>query len=109
TWQGGEKRADGSFTSPYFDLSAPVLEFVRACATHGWVTPGFNWNAWSVTARSYVDEPGLLEAADLSTIQKLITTHVRANRFIEGHLAAVIENGHFAAILVRLHEIRLQL
>lgn len=109
TWQGGEKRKDGSFTMPWFDFNATTLAFKRGCSANGWVVSEFDWNAWAATAQWYVDDPRRLENSDLSTIQKLLTAHIRADRFIEGHLAAVIESGHVAAILIRLREIRRQL
>jgi hypothetical protein len=42
------------------------------------------------------------------TLRKLLTTHVRADRFVEGHLAGVLESGHMLAILRRLKDIRQQ-
>ena len=62
----------------------------------------FDWMAWGAEARRYVDEPRELETADLDTIQKLITTHVRSDRFSEGHLRSMTVDGHIARILRRL-------
>jgi hypothetical protein len=42
-------------------------------------------------------------------VRKLLTTHIRADRFIEGHLAGVLENGHIVAVLRRLRTIRDQM
>lgn len=39
-------------------------------------------------------------------MQKLLTTHVRKERFCSGHLAGMIENGHILALLKRLAAIR---
>ena len=50
-----------------------------------------------------------LETADLTTLRKLLTTHVRADRFSEGHLAGVLQSGHIVAVLRRLRKIRDQL
>ena len=47
--------------------------------------------------------------ADLLTLRRLLTTHVRADRFTEGHLAAELENGHICAILEQLEELRNEL
>ena len=54
---------------------------------------------WQETAREYVEDPAKVESADAETIQKLLTTHVRKERFFEGHLAAMFENGHVVALL----------
>ena len=37
---------------------------------------------------------------------ELVTAHVRADRFVEGHLVSVFESGHITAILRRLKQIR---
>jgi Family of unknown function (DUF6508) len=53
-----------------------------------------------------MQDPALLAQADLLTLRKLLTAHVRQDRFIEGHLAQMLENGHISAILRRLRELR---
>jgi O-acetyl-ADP-ribose deacetylase (regulator of RNase III) len=65
----------------------------------------FDWPAWQNEAHRFVTEPELLTLADISTLQKLFTTHVRQERFCSGHLAGMIENGHFLAIFNRLQAI----
>ena len=47
----------------------------------------------------------LLSKANLQTLRKLLTAHVRADRFTEGHLAAMFESGHMTMILKRIAEI----
>jgi hypothetical protein len=53
-----------------------------------------------------VSKPGALETANLLTLRKLLTVHVRKDRFVEGHLARMLECGHITAILRRLREVR---
>ena len=53
-----------------------------------------------------MDSPKKVERVDATTIQKLLTTHSRADRFCEGHLASMFESGHIVAILWRLRAIR---
>ena len=48
----------------------------------------------------------MVELADSEPILKLLTTHVRKERFCEGHLAAMFEDGHIVALLRRLKVIR---
>jgi hypothetical protein len=50
-----------------------------------------------------------LERADLLTVRRLITTHVRKDRFIGGHMVHMLESGHITAILRQLKEIRQQM
>jgi ribonuclease J len=65
----------------------------------------FDWMEWTDQAQRYVDDQDLVESADILTIQKLLTTHVRNDRFCDGHLKAMVLDGHIAAILRRLQEL----
>lgn len=107
-WQGGEQRPDGSYTAQWMSYSAEVLAFIRACGESAWLQP-YDWMAWIPEADRYFRAPATLSTAGVETIRKLLTLHVRRDRFYEGHLATVIESGHIAAILRRLAEIRRQL
>jgi hypothetical protein len=104
TWEGGEKRDDGSITAPWFDYDDWVLQFIRACGQNGWIKP-FDWQAWVGEAVRLQDEAAL-QQADEETLGKLLTLHIRRDRFFEGHLANMIESGHIAAILRRMRELR---
>ncbi|TWT78879.1 hypothetical protein CA13_02760 [Planctomycetes bacterium CA13] len=99
-WQG---RA-GQF--PWFDFVDVVDEFLQALYRQNWVSPECNWTEWQDTANTFMEEPSKIETADAQTIRKLFTTHVRANRFCEGHLASMFENGHIVLLLRRLQTIR---
>lgn len=100
---GSWKMPEGQF--PWFGFEATVIEFQQALYDNGWIAP-FDWGAWQETAREYVENPGKIESADAEAIQKLFTTHVRKERFCEGHLAAMFENGHVVVLLRRLKVIR---
>ena len=85
-----------------FHSYAPELsQFHHAVYENGFVI-SFDWPSWQTQAMQYFDEPELLESADLLTLCKLLTLHVRKERFCDGHLAAMVECGHIAAILRRL-------
>lgn len=60
---------------------------------------------WTTESGAYTELPEKIKTADLETIRKLFTTHVRKDRFCEGHLAEMIENGHVALLLERLQQI----
>lgn len=81
-----------------------MTEFQQALYDNGWIKP-FDWGEWQETARAHVEDPAKVESADAETIQKLFTTHVRKERFCEGHLAAMFENGHIVGLLRRLREL----
>ena len=91
---------------PLFDLDEIVSELHKTLYENGWVNPAFNWTEWQRSAEEFVESPKKIERAATTTIQELLTTHCRKNRFCEGHLAAMFENGHIVALLKRLKVIR---
>src|SRR5436190_8360569 len=105
-WRGGDRNADGSITVPYFEPSDFLLRFVAACSEGGWVRSDFDWGAWQDEAVKYVEDPDLLAQANLDTIERLLTLHIRRDRFYEGHLVWAVESGHITALLRRLEDIR---
>jgi hypothetical protein len=88
---------------PYFSYTPAVLDFIRALSGNGFIQP-FNWMNWR-EGEQLVDHPALLEQASLQTLRKLLTAHVRADRFSEGHLAAMFASGYITKILKRMAEI----
>ncbi len=90
---------------PYYELSADAKEFVGGLYDRGLVAT-FDWPAWQEVAETYVSDPELLAEAPMDDCLRLLTTHVRADRFCEGHLVAMLESGHVAAVLRRMREIR---
>jgi hypothetical protein len=89
---------------PFANLSPEVRRFVQALYDHGWI-PDFDWSAWQEEAESYVNFPDKIRNADISTLQKLLTTHARKDRFCEGHLLEMLMAGHITLILRRLKSI----
>ena len=67
----------------------------RSCNKH-------TFSSQVVTTYTYDVANYALASADLLTLRKLLTTHIRADRFTEGHL----ESGHITAILRQLKQIR---
>ena len=90
----------------WFEFSKPVMQCEQALYDNGWIRPSFDWTEWHKTAREYVLSPEKIDSADTKTIQKLFTTHFRKERFCQGHLAAMFENGHIVALLRRLQTLR---
>jgi len=108
TWEGGNKLPGGAIQMPWFAYSDEVLDFMRACGANNWIVV-YPWPEWQEEALRYYKDPGLLAQADVETIRKLLTLHIRKDRFSEGHLAGMVEEGHIEAILERLAEIRREL
>lgn len=90
---------------PLYELSDEASAFVGACYGHGWVAP-FAWGAWQDEAERLFESPEALNEADIETIRKLLTLHVRKERFCDGHLAHMHESGHLTSILRRLRDLR---
>ncbi len=102
-----EVRPDLSMMDPY--VYAPEFtQFIQGLYRENLVID-FNWVAWKDEAAKYLKNSSQINSADLETLQKLITTHVRADRFNSGHLAQMVESGHILAILRRLATIRGQM
>jgi hypothetical protein len=80
-----------------------VLDFIRVLSSNGFIQPfdRMNWRE----GEQLVDHPALLPRANLQTLRKLLTAHVRADRFTEGHLAGTFESGQMRMILERMAEI----
>jgi ADP-ribosylglycohydrolase len=66
----------------------------------------FDWQEWSGEAERYFNDPELLSAVDLTTLQKLFTSIIRADRFCEGLLGEMLDNGVILNLLLRLQSIR---
>ena len=90
---------------PYFAYSPAVQQFIASLYAQGLIVK-FDWGAWRETANALMQDPALLSQAGLFTLRRLLTAHVRQDRFIEGHLAQMLANGHITAILRRLQQIR---
>jgi hypothetical protein len=99
-----ERPADGRHP-PWFGAPPAVARLQDALARHGFVI-GFDWPAWRPEADRYHDDHALLARASLLDVCKLLTLHVRADRFIGGHFVGAVESGLIAAILRRLRAIR---
>jgi hypothetical protein len=105
-WTGGDRRPDGVITMPAFSPAGWLLRFHRAAYANGWVRPGFHWSSWyEHTGRAYED-PARVQRASVDTICRLLTAHIRADRFIEGNLGEVVSSGMLGHILRRLAVIR---
>ena len=104
-WKGGQKNADGVIQMPWFEYSDELLAFIRAFYAGGWVDTTCNWVEDGDWVRGFTDEPERLDSANVEDVRRLITAHLRADRFNEGHIASVVESGHMAALVRRLVEL----
>lgn len=87
------------------EYNPKVESLIGELCEHGFVG-SFDWPEWQNYAQRLVRHPELVEKADMRTCIKLLTTHVRKERFCSGHFGEMVEIGHITAILRRLAELR---
>ncbi|MBN1313988.1 MAG: hypothetical protein JXA42_00910, partial [Anaerolineales bacterium] len=88
-----------------FTISQEATDFIETLYAQK-IVFSFDWPNWKVEASRLYTDPQTLQQADLLALRKLLTTHVRQDRFSDGHLTYMFECGHLTAILRRLEEIR---
>jgi hypothetical protein len=81
-----------------------VSRFMDACYKNGMVVR-FDWESWEEDARGYMAESARLQQAGLQELRRLLTWHVRQNRFAKDHLARMMAQGHILAILKRMGDV----
>lgn len=88
---------------PWFSLSTEATRFVSTASQFDWIIPDFNWPEWRKTDRAHqlLENPDAIASATVEDLEHLLTTHFRADRFVEGHLAAAFEAGQLQAIVRR--------
>ena len=93
------------FTFYPYEYSPELLRFIQTLYNENLIFP-FDWSSWKEEADRYMNDPEMVAQADLSVLRKLLTLHVRADRFNDGHIAHETDSGHILAILRRLKAIR---
>lgn len=68
----------------------------------GFTTP-FDWIEWSKQLpENWQTDSSLLETADLETLRRLLTTHLRLERIVFGHIDVLFRNGYMDKFINRL-------
>ncbi len=98
---GGGKQADGTIQMPFVVYAPEAERLIRAIYDHHLIVFGFDWTSWQDDAQRFLD-PGVVHTASLDDVRRLLTLHVRQDRFVEGHFAEMISRGHVAVLLRRL-------
>lgn len=105
-WPDHGKVADGTLVlSLEPEYHPTVRALMRSFRENHFVQP-FDWPEWQSTAEKIFNEPHRLSKVTLKTCVKLITLHVRKDRFVGGHFGEMVRRGHIATILRRLAELR---
>ncbi|MGC9435019.1 MAG: DUF6508 domain-containing protein [Methanomicrobiales archaeon] len=87
---------------PWFEHGPSVSAFLRTLYTRN-VIVMFDRTGWRNETLNYYHRPDHLETADPATLRRLLTPHVRKDRYCEEHLVWMFEGGHIVAILRRPH------
>jgi len=85
-------------------LSKTAMDFVQACEDEHFVQP-FDWPTWRKRHQAELCDDAFIASSDMTRIVKMLTTHIRANRFCDGHLLTMLDDGIIEKILERLNEI----
>jgi hypothetical protein len=89
---------------PYWEYGPELMALLDDLLSSGLLVV-FDWSAWRHEAERLERDRAALASADLDAIRRLLTFHVRADRFNDGHMAQVLSSGHLIAILRRLEEV----
>lgn len=92
----------GVFEMSYCALTHDADDFVQAAYDAGWVK-SFDWSSWVNTseAQELNNSTSHISAASEEQISKLLTAHIRRDRFCEGALQSAFESGVLTAIVRR--------
>ena len=103
TWQGSEAGDGASMTMPFPTYNEQVDAFARQAHDSGWILPDFDWPRWAgqKQARLYADDPASIADAPAADLFRLLTTILRSERFRDGALQEMLENGVIDAITRR--------
>ncbi len=101
-WTGGETIDDSTVTMLHPVYTEDVLEFFWLAGQACW--SDFEYKPAEQATR--LGDDAFIQKATLAEIKSLLTYCVRAERFGEGHWAAVLESGRVTAILRRLAVLR---
>ncbi len=102
-WHPSDQIDENTSTFPCYEYSNSVSKFLSTLYDEGFIYP-FDWGGWNYGVK-LSRNPELLQKANLLTLRKIITAHIRQDRFCEGHLASVFKNGLVVCFLKRLQQL----
>ena len=99
---GGEEIRPGLHSFPNVVL-APEVEAFLACLYDTGIVADMDWPTWlEEVGRPLYDDPNQLVTATLEQCRMLLIAHVRADRFVDGHVLSILRDGHLVAVLERV-------
>ena len=106
-WHDSERRPDGVWSMPWYELSSAAESYLRAVGESGMMLTGFDWPSWAKTpeAKALHDDREVLARATPDELAMLLTALIREDRFNEGALGDSFESGIMTAIARRAKEL----
>ncbi|MEC5144970.1 DUF6508 domain-containing protein [Chitinophaga sp. 212800010-3] len=102
-FKGGEKREDGTVTFPYQVQAEIVNKTVKAITSLD-IMPVFDWMKWAEGIQMLNDENYDYSKQDAVTLCKLFTVAIRGDRFNEGFLVDIFQQGVMSEIIRALQK-----
>lgn len=84
---------------------APVAYFAVLSSALGLTEEGFDWMNWAPYQDNRISDPEFIASADTRTLRRIATTHLRIDRFSDGHLDEIEQTGILAGIVARLGDL----
>jgi hypothetical protein len=72
-------------------------------------TAPFDWQAEFGPRPDFLQSLEVVDHADLETLRKIMTAHIRIDRFDHGHLERLVQSGYWTRCLERLRQLRAQM
>ena len=100
------KQVGYTYTSGWVFYGEVANRLSRTAYAYGWVRV-FDWSSWHVSEEGTKlwNDPGAISEANEDELARVITTHMRGERFSDGHLQGAFEAGVLTAIVTRAGEL----
>jgi hypothetical protein len=98
-----EKKRNSVTLWPYCYNDA-VRGFMNSCYNEGFIY-SYDWAEYSKKAKEIEGRKPSYDGASLFELCKILTGHMRNERFCDGHIASIIEDGTMIALLESLEQI----
>ncbi|MDR2008856.1 MAG: DUF6508 domain-containing protein [Bacteroidales bacterium] len=90
-------------SSDFLPRDRDVIKVISTFDTAGFTLTGFDYNKWISESKIDIQNIDNLDQHDLETMRKIITAHIRINRFVDGHLNKLIDNGFIQSFVQSLN------
>ena len=104
-WEGGKKDKDGVISWPFPVYEDRLDEFISEFYKTNFMDYEYERTLDRYLGRSHKDMNEKIESADFDLINAMLTYHIRAERFCDGHWEEMVREDVFLRLLERLVEI----